>query len=126
MGANFCVQCGAPVSEVASTETTPVVNVEMNNIVPEGADGGVCQTCGQHAPTKYNELYANIGMLVARRQLSIKANMCKKCTNKYFFRYTLTNLFLGWWGVISFFATCFYMVNNVARYTATIPLKETY
>src|SRR5262249_39751325 len=31
---------------------------------------------------------------------------------------TLTTLFLGWWGVLSFFATPFILINNVARYAS--------
>ena len=86
----------------------------------------LCQVCGAKAPVKYNEFYANIGMLFTRRQMHIKGNMCKNCINKYFWNYTLTNLFLGWWGIISFFATCFFMLNNIFRYLSSLTLKKYY
>jgi hypothetical protein len=95
--------------------------------IKEDQDGdisSVCQICGVQAPTKYNEFYANIGMLFARQQKEIKAEMCRNCTDKYFWKFTLTNLFLGWWGIISFFATCGYMVNNIFRYIFTLNLKK--
>jgi hypothetical protein len=63
-------------------------------------------------------------MLFARQQKEIKAEMCRNCTDKYFWKFTLTNLFLGWWGIISFFATCGYMVNNIFRYIFTLNLKK--
>jgi hypothetical protein len=85
-----------------------------------------CDVCGKVAPTKYNEFYANIGMLLARRQMQVKGNLCKNCTNEYFWKYTLTNLFLGWWGVISFFATILFILNNTFRYLGTLTLKKYY
>jgi hypothetical protein len=58
-----------------------------------------------------------------RRSKSIKGNFCKRCINKYFWNFTLTDLVLGWWGIISFFVNCGYILNNVGRYIASLSLK---
>jgi hypothetical protein len=107
----FCQFCG----KVLPSNLSEAVSVNQ---------GDECQLCGVIAPLKYIEFYANIGMLVARRQLSIKGRLCKNCINKYFWKYTVTNIFLGWWGVISFFATGLYIINNTARYIGALGLKK--
>src|SRR5438874_1688311 len=76
----------------------------------------VCQACGVEAPTKYVEFYYNIGALVLRFSKSIKGSLCKSCIHKYFWQFTLIDLTAGWWGMISFIITPFFILNNVGRY----------
>jgi hypothetical protein len=76
----------------------------------------ICQGCGLEAPTRYVEFYQNIGALVMRFHKSVRGNLCKSCINKYFWSYTLTNLTLGWWGMISLVVTPIFILNNVGRY----------
>lgn len=109
----FCQFCG---------KTLPA---ELFKNIPTH-DKTQCDVCGATAPIKHNEFYANIGMLLARKQMSIKGNLCKNCTNKYFWQYTLINIFLGWWGAISFFATIIFILNNTFRYLSAITLKKYY
>lgn len=72
-----------------------------------------CDACGRKAPTEHVELMQNIGALVIRFRKSIEGDLCKDCINKYFKSLTLTTLFLGWWGVISFVVTPFIILNNL-------------
>jgi hypothetical protein len=83
-----------------------------------------CQACGIEAPTKSIAFYQNIGMFLTRRSASIEGNLCRRCISKYFKSYTLTTLFLGWWGVISFVVTPFILLNNITRYVAALSLPE--
>jgi hypothetical protein len=83
----------------------------------------ICQACGVEAPTKYVAFYKNIGALVMRFFQSVEGNLCKSCIHKYFWRFTLTDLFLGWWGVISFFITPFLILNNLARYVLCLGME---
>jgi hypothetical protein len=76
----------------------------------------ICQGCGIEAPTRYVEFYQNIGALVMRFHKSIKGNLCKSCVHKRFWEFTLTNLLLGWWGMISLVVTPIFILNNVGRY----------
>jgi hypothetical protein len=76
----------------------------------------ICQNCGVEAPTKYVEFYHNIGALVMRFWGCIKGNLCKSCIHRHFWKFTAINLFLGWWGVISFIVTPFFILNNTFRY----------
>ena len=76
----------------------------------------ICQVCGVEAPTRRVEFYQNIGALVMRFRRSIKGNLCKSCIHKSFWKFTLVNLTLGWWGVISLICTPFFIVNNLVRY----------
>jgi len=83
----------------------------------------ICQACGLEAPTKNVSFYQNIGLLVMRFHKSISGNLCKSCVHKYFWQFTLTNLVLGWWGIISFIVTPFFILNNVIRYILCLGME---
>lgn len=83
-----------------------------------------CRSCGIDGPTKYVEFYQNIGMLFARRSAEVKGDLCRTCIGTYFKSYTLTTLFLGWWGLISFFLTPCFILNNVVRYLLSFRLPK--
>jgi len=144
----FCIFCGkeflvepvvGPVSKPVSKDgyvkvfnhehddflVEPVVEpiIEDGNVKAFNRECDYCQVCGDYAPTKYIEFYQNVGMFLARQSKSIKGKLCKNCINKNFWDFTLTTLFLGWWGIISFFVTPFYILNNFFRYLTCLKLK---
>src|SRR5687767_13497327 len=83
----------------------------------------ICQSCGIEAPTKYSAYYRNIGALVMRFSNSVEGNLCKSCQHKFFWQYTLVNLTVGWWGVISLVVTPFFVLNNVYRYLTALGME---
>jgi hypothetical protein len=83
-----------------------------------------CHHCGVEGPTRYTEFQQNIGMLFARRTLSIEAELCRPCMGMYFRSFTLTTFFLGWWGIISFFMTPYILFKNVVEYLRCRSLPE--
>ncbi len=82
-----------------------------------------CQVCGKYAQTKYVQYYQNIGVLFVRFSKQVKGNLCKDCSSKIFWSFTTTTLFLGWWGVISFFFTLFILPNNLIQYLGSRKLE---
>lgn len=82
-----------------------------------------CQTCGCNAPTKYVEFYQNIGALVMRFSSSVKGELCKRCINKHFTSCTLITAAVGWFGMISFCLTPFFILNNIVRFCGTIGME---
>jgi len=54
----------------------------------------------------------------------MEGNLCKTCIRKIFWEYTLVTLFVGWWGVISFIVTPFYIVSNVCQYMSCRDMEE--
>jgi len=91
---------------------------------PSNTADGVCKACGLQAPTKYVEFYQNIGFVVTRQSAKIEGNLCRNCIRAYFRSFTVTTLFLGWWGVISFFITPLILLNNITRYLLSLSLRE--
>ena len=83
----------------------------------------ICQACGVEAPTKHVAFYQNIGALIMRFSKHFEGDLCKSCIHKYFWRFTLTNAFLGWWGMISFIVTPFFILNNVGRYVFCLGVR---
>ncbi|MGA3373701.1 MAG: hypothetical protein ABSC48_18285 [Terracidiphilus sp.] len=83
-----------------------------------------CKSCGIEGPTQHVTLWQNVGMIVARQWKKIDGDLCHPCIRKYFRSYTLTTLFLGWWGVVSLVVTPFILINNVYQFFRTSGLPE--
>lgn len=78
-----------------------------------------CQVCERVAPVAQVTLYRNIGMLVARQWSSVSGLMCRDCARSQWWSHTVVTMVVGWWGIISFFANIFAVLNNVA-YAPTV------
>ena len=68
--------------------------------------------------------HQNIGMLVTRQERELKGELCRRCSKSTFLSYTLTTLFLGWWGIISFCVTPFMILGNIFSYVRCLSLPE--
>ncbi len=109
----FCTRCG----------TTMVDDAQVCSNC-SSISASACQVCGINAPTRHVDFYENIGMVFARSHRHIIGNLCRSCIGKYFKSYTFTTLFLGWWGLISFFVTPFMLIGNLVNYVKTRSLPE--
>ena len=76
----------------------------------------ICQSCGVEAPTRKVFFVQHIGAVVMFFHKRIGGLFCRNCVNKYFSEYTLKTLFLGWWGVISVFATPIVLLIDIANW----------
>lgn len=75
-----------------------------------------CDSCFRSEPSAYVELHHNVGMLIMRREYATAGHLCRPCLNRAFWRHTLYNLTLGWWGTISFFMTWYFLASNLLSY----------
>jgi hypothetical protein len=76
----------------------------------------ICQSCGIEAPTRKVLFVRHIGALVMFFHKRIGGLLCRNCVNKYFTEYFFTTLVLGWWGVISVFATPVVLLIDLFNY----------
>ena len=83
-----------------------------------------CQSCGRESQTMKVGFQQNVGVLIMRFTKSVEGNFCKECASKYFWSFTMTTLFLGWWGVISFIVTPFILLKNLFTYFGTLGLES--
>jgi len=79
-----------------------------------------CEGCGRETHLEFAEFHQNIGLVYLRIHKQRAGEFCINCTKKYFWEMTLTSLFLGWWGVISFFVTPYFIIKNIINYNATL------
>jgi hypothetical protein len=86
--------------------------------------GIVCQSCGMIGPTKKVSFRYNIGLLFVRFNHHVEGYLCRNCVEDYFWKYTTINWYLGWWGIISFFVTPFYILENLINYVSALNLKR--
>ena len=110
VNSKYCGKCGKGISEPVLAESSKLNHSETTT------HQTLCEVCGRPAELKYIELFENKGALVMRYHREIKGNLCKDCINEYFWKFTLTTLFIGWFGIISFIVTPFYLINNISRY----------
>ncbi|HYQ45374.1 MAG TPA: hypothetical protein VER11_25485 [Polyangiaceae bacterium] len=75
-----------------------------------------CQKCGELRPVKHVQFQQNIGLLIVRFPKTLSGALCKPCISGVFWEYTLITLFLGWWGVISFFSTLIAIPTNIVQF----------
>jgi hypothetical protein len=99
------------VAQVAQPYGAPPVPVPRAMV-----GGGACQACQRRAPTKEVSFSSNIGLLILRIPRTIRGQLCRRCISKYFWEYTLTTTFLGWWGVISFFYSLVTIPMNIGTF----------
>ena len=85
---------------------------------------GHCEFCGARGPVAEVEYRQNTGMLVMRQTRTWSGSACRGCSLALFRRTTLHNLFLGWWGTISFFATPIFLIANVFHLVKTLRLPS--
>jgi hypothetical protein len=79
-----------------------------------------CDRCRESRPTAYVELRYNVGALVMRQEYATRGELCRGCLHRVFADYTLRNVTLGWWGIISFFMTWYFLAANLADYTRAL------
>ena len=82
-----------------------------------------CENCGCEAPTRYVAFHQNIGLLVMRLYNGTTGNLCKRCINSTFWKYTAINLTLGWWGIISLFLTPIFCIINLCYYIPCLGME---
>ena len=102
-----------------ATMTSPVApNPPVNST-------GQCQVCRSMRPTAAVTFHRNVGMLVARQNITLKGTMCKTCLKSKFWEFQGKGLLLGPWGVISLVVTPIYLIiNTVAYLSASSKLKN--
>jgi hypothetical protein len=76
----------------------------------------ICQSCGVEAPTRKVFFVQHIGAIVMFFHRRIGGLFCRNCVNKYFTQYFLVTLTLGWWGIISMFATPVVLIIDIVNY----------
>jgi hypothetical protein len=79
-----------------------------------------CELCGAARPTHSAELNQNIGLLVMRLSRKVAGQLCSDCLETQFWSTTLITLVAGWWGLISFLVTPFYLLGNLISYLVAV------
>lgn len=90
----------------------------------------ICQSCGVEAPTRKVFFVQHIGAIVMFFHRRIGGFFCRNCVNKWFSQYFFVTPTLGWWGIISFFATPVVLIIDIVNYfrawsLAPVPIGAT-
>jgi hypothetical protein len=55
-------------------------------------------------------------MLIMRQMHQTEGRLCQDCLGRAYRKHQLCNLFLGWWGMISFVLTFVFLIENTRQY----------
>ena len=79
-----------------------------------------CQCCVAVAPTIKVSLHRHIGLILGLSHKSVGGYLCKACIRRTFWEFTPATFILGWWGLVSVFATpVVLIINSVALYKSS-------
>jgi hypothetical protein len=60
---------------------------------------------------------ANTALLFVRYESNQEGDLCGPCIHKTFIGYTIVNLLLGWWGLVSMIKTPGFILWNCGEYS---------
>jgi hypothetical protein len=83
-----------------------------------------CQFCGERPASRYVAFYQIIGIVIVFFIRSVKGDLCSVCIHKCFWYCTIISLLFGWWGVISFCLTPFFIILNVLYYVGLLGMES--
>lgn len=84
----------------------------------------ICQQCRVVAPTRRVAFHQNIGMFIARQVETTEGYLCRNGIGDTFWRYTLVNLTVGWWEVISLLVAPIFTISNLVYYVGSLNLPR--
>ena len=106
MGGFFAVVIGGLVISyvlgVIASDNGPPKKLEME-----------CPHCQRRSVETAREIKIIRGLLIAVRFGSMRVIGCQPCVTQQVRQLALSNLLLGWWSIIGFFLTYFYLLQNV-------------
>lgn len=76
----------------------------------------MCDLCHSGNPSTHVTLRHNIGLLILRQVYETDGRLCRDCLGRAYRKHQLYNLFLGWWGMISFVMTFIFLIENTRQY----------
>jgi hypothetical protein len=79
-------------------------------------DTAMCDLCQQGNPSVHVQLRHNVGLLFMRQVYETEGRLCSACLSRAFRKHQLCNVFLGWWGMISFVMTWVFLFENTRVY----------
>jgi hypothetical protein len=87
-------------------------------------EGMTCQGCGDVAPIRKVRFRRNVGMVFMRQTVEIEGSFCRRCIENKFWEFTGKLLLFGWWGILSFFITWYYLIANLFTYLGSLTLDN--
>jgi hypothetical protein len=95
---------------VGTTPANPLDGAVAANAI------GPCQICRSMRQTAQVTFHRNVGMLLARQNITLKGTMCKTCLKTKYWEFQGKGLLLGPWGMISLVVTPIYLITNTVSY----------
>ncbi len=104
--------------------TTTYPNIRPINITEESLGPGICQNCGSVGIVKKAAIRRHIGALIIRFTAKTSGPLCRDCISQYFWKYTATMLYIGWWTPRSIFFVLYYFFANIYNYFYSFTLPR--
>jgi hypothetical protein len=106
--AALCPVCGRDLRRMGDVESHLYTHYAQ-----EMADA--CEVCGRKPTQTYN-FKSNSGFILARQVWGFSGRLCGVCSQGMFREFQARNITRGPWGIVSFFATIWYLITNSTGY----------
>jgi hypothetical protein len=80
---------------------------------------GRCTHCGLQAEVDDVTIMQIVGLVIVFQWKKMGGSWCRRCTDKELVPATLLSMFMGWWGLISFFLTPIFLAVNTWTFLKT-------
>jgi hypothetical protein len=78
-----------------------------------------CQKCGQPGPTRAVRFHRHIGLVIVFLHQRVGGDLCERCERDAFLSSFWITALVGWWGIISVFATMFFLPYDLVHHWLT-------
>ena len=75
-----------------------------------------CDLCRQERPVARVELMMVIGLVIQMIHRKVDGFLCRDCLHTTFWKYEITTVLFGWWGIVSLFFTLGAIPGNLFNY----------
>ncbi len=83
-----------------------------------------CRNCGIEADTREVDLRQVVGLIVVRYERRVSGRLCKRCIHRKYWRFLMTNVFLGPWSIGSLFFAPYHIVKNTIQYLRCLSMPS--
>jgi len=90
----------------------------------QGESIGRCSYCRQDKPVRELEFSYAIGLVFYSFDDNRRGYICAECAELIFWKYTAITLWLGWWGLRTFFFSWLYITENIINYIKAWELRK--
>jgi hypothetical protein len=83
-------------------------------------ENSVCDHCNKNTNVQFCHFSSNMSFFFSRHERKYYGYLCPICMTNIFLNYTITTLFLTWWGIVGMFLGPAFIISNISEYISNL------